>query len=154
MIRAVGLNKDLPGTLPTPSPACELQQQLKRLLPSPEIGTVQQAISCQHGSERDARQVHPLRQHLGSNQNIRFTSSKLIQQTPMSVASTGGVAIKTQQSQALQLRLQLFQNPLSASAEGLKSRRTTVPTGRRHRGSMITPVATQPLVTGAFPMNG
>jgi hypothetical protein len=72
----------------------------------------------------------------------------------MAVASPGGVPVKAQQSQSFQLRLQLFQNPLSPSAKGLKSRRTTVPAARRHRGSMITPVATQPLVSGAFPMNG
>jgi hypothetical protein len=96
MLRGVGLNQHLPWLLPSAGTTCQLKKQLKGLFTSTKIGTMQQSIGSQNGRQGDPRQVHTLGEHLRSNQHIRLTSRKTIQQAAMSIAPTGGITIEPQ----------------------------------------------------------
>lgn len=85
VIRAISLNQHLTRFLSTAGPACKLEHELQSLLTSPQIRTVQKAISRKHCSQRDLGQIHPLGQHLSADQDISFTLSESSQQAPVSV---------------------------------------------------------------------
>jgi|TARA_B100001063_G_scaffold136324_1_gene127453 hypothetical protein len=81
---------------------------------------MQQSIGSQNGRQGDPRQVHSFRQHLRSDQHIRLTGSKTIQQAAMSVAPTRGIAIEPQQAQTVQFLIEELQHPLRTSAKRLE----------------------------------
>ena len=124
VVRAVGLNQHLTGLLRAPSPASELKQKLQALLSSPQIGSMQKTIGGKHCCQSHAWQVHPLGQHLRSDQHIGLTLRKLVQQSAVTITTTCGVAIKPQQTQITEFLAKTLQNPLCACTKGLEGQGT------------------------------
>ena len=131
-----------------------MKQQLQRLLTRPQIGTVQQTVGSQHRSQGDAGKIHPLGQHLGSDQHICLPGCEAVQKTAMSIATTGGITIETQQAQILQLLRQQLEHPLGASTERLERRRTAMRAAAFDLSPVIAPVTAKPLTSALAAMHG
>ena len=82
---------------------------------------MQKTISRKHCRQGDLRQIHPLGQHLGADQNISLTISESSQQTPMSVPSSRWVAIESEQAKPIELLGQPFHHPLRTCTKRFES---------------------------------
>ena len=115
---------------------------------------MQQTISGEHRREGHPGQIHSLGEHLRSNQHVCLTGSEPIQQATMTVATSGGISIKPQQAQVLQLLRQLFHHPLGTGAEGLESSGAAMVATGPNLIAVITPVTAQPLTSTTPAMDG
>jgi len=71
-----GLDKDSASLGTAACAAGHLGDQLKRAFHRANIGLVQQRISVDHANQCDIRKIEPLRDHLGSEQNLYLTMAK------------------------------------------------------------------------------
>ena len=86
--RAERLNDDPPRLVAAPGPTGDLDQKLHRALRGAEVRDVQRLIGQQHGDERDAGHVVPLRDHLRADENVEIPGLPGVQDPPL--GSTAG----------------------------------------------------------------
>jgi hypothetical protein len=79
MVRMVALYQDLTRPFPTARSACNLQQKLQGPFGCPKIRKVQGDVCEDHAHQGDLRNVVPLGDHLGPDQDVQFLSPESVE---------------------------------------------------------------------------
>ena len=106
-----------PGSWPRPARPTTWTQQLERSLGGAEVGQVERHVGVQHAHQRHAREVEPLRDHLGAEQDVAFAAREVGERSRRTPALTRATSsIEPQHARARESAGQLALGALRAGA--------------------------------------
>jgi hypothetical protein len=106
--------------------AGDLHQQLRHALGGAEVAAVEAVVQVQDAHQRDARQVMPLGQHLGAEQDAVVAALAAAEQAFQLALAAGAVAVDAGQRDARKALAQAVLDALGALAQRAQVRRLAV----------------------------
>src|SRR5215467_5761576 len=116
MLGIKGLSEHAAAEFAAAGAAGDLGQQLKRPFSGAKIGQAQGSVRADHADKRDALKIVPLREHLGTHENIERAASEGAERFLILALGSRRVAVQPRNARARKFFAQPFFEMLRAFA--------------------------------------